>query len=47
MDNELSQLERDTAAYFDNMSEEAAREENELAAALYNAPKPDVDALGD
>jgi hypothetical protein len=31
---ELSQLERDTAAYFENMAEEQAREECELEAAL-------------
>ena len=41
---ELSQLERDTAAYFENMSEEEAREERELEVALSNSPTPDVDA---
>lgn len=44
MKKEPSQLERDTAAYFENMTEEEAREERELEAALYNTPKPDVDA---
>jgi hypothetical protein len=34
MKTKLSQLERDTAAYFENMSEEEAREERELEAAL-------------
>ncbi len=29
-----SQLERDTAAYFENMTEEEAREEQELEAAM-------------
>ncbi len=33
----LSQLERDTAAYFEYMSEEEAREERELEAALANS----------
>ncbi len=33
MKMELSQLERDTAAYFENMSDEEAREERELAVA--------------
>ncbi len=41
---ELSQLDRDTAAYFENMSEEEDREERELEAALCNSPKPEVDA---
>ena len=45
MTKELSQLERDTAAYFENMSEEEEREDRELEAALWNTPKPDVDAL--
>ena len=43
MRKKLSQLERDTAAYYENMSEEEAREERELEAALFNSPKPDVD----
>ena len=36
---EPSQLERDTAAYFENMSEEEAREERELGAALAASAK--------
>ena len=44
MKKKLSPLERDTAAYFENMSEEEAREDRELEAALYASPKPDVDA---
>lgn len=34
MKMEPTQLERDTAAYYENMSEEEAREERELEAAL-------------
>jgi hypothetical protein len=34
MKMEFSQLERDTAAYFENMSEEEARQEHELEAVL-------------
>jgi hypothetical protein len=30
----MNQLERDTAAYFDHMTEEELKEENELAKAL-------------
>jgi hypothetical protein len=44
MKKELAQLERDTATYFENMSEEEARAERELEAALCSSPKPDVDA---
>ena len=33
----MNQLERDTAAYFDNMTEEELKEENELAKALAGA----------
>jgi hypothetical protein len=47
MKKELSQLEEDTAAYFENMSEEEAREERALETALWNSPKPDVDAPED
>lgn len=32
-------LEFDTAAYFNGLSEDAAREENELAGSLHNAAK--------
>ena len=42
--SEQSQLERDTAAYFENLSEEEQREEQELERALCNTPRPDVDA---
>jgi hypothetical protein len=34
-----NQLERDTAAYFDNMTEEELQEENDLAKALAGAAK--------
>jgi hypothetical protein len=44
MKKRLSRLARDTTAYFENMTEEEAREEHELEAALCNTPKPDVDA---
>jgi len=47
MKTKPSQLERDTAAYFENMSEEEAREDRELEAALCNSPTPDVDAPED
>ena len=47
MKNELSQLDRDTAAYFENMSDEEAREERELAVAMCEIPKPDVDLPDD
>jgi hypothetical protein len=33
----MNPLERDTAAYFDNMTEEELKEENELARALAGA----------
>ncbi len=35
----MNQLERDTAAYFDNMTEEELKEENELGEALAEAAK--------
>jgi hypothetical protein len=40
MKKKLSQLERDTAAYFENMTEQEAWEERELEAALCNTPQP-------
>jgi hypothetical protein len=43
----MNQLERDTAAYFDNMTEEELKEENELAKALAGAADGiDFDAEG-
>jgi hypothetical protein len=36
---QMNRLERDTAAYFDNMTEENLKEENELAKALAGAAK--------
>ena len=47
MTKELSQLERDTAAYFKNMSEEETREDRELEAALCRTPQIDIDAAED
>ena len=47
MKKELSRLERDTATYFENMTEEEAREERELEAAMCDTPKQDVDAPED
>jgi hypothetical protein len=44
---ERSRLDRDTAAYFENMTEEEAREERELEILLCDSPKPDVDAPED
>jgi hypothetical protein len=35
----MNQLERDTAAYFDSMTGEALKEENELAKALAGAAR--------
>jgi hypothetical protein len=43
MKKKVSQLERDTAAYFEGMTEEEAREEQELEKALCNTPRPDPD----
>jgi hypothetical protein len=40
----FSQLERDTAAYFERMTEEETRKERELEDALCDAPGPNVDA---
>ena len=48
MKNELSELDRDTAAYFANMTEEEAREERELEVAICSSTFPiDVDVIED
>jgi hypothetical protein len=47
MKREFSQLERDTAAYFENMSEEEAREESGLEAVLCSTLQFDVDEVED
>ena len=44
MDNEQTQLERDTAAYYENLTGDALRDEQELERALGNTPRPDVDS---
>jgi hypothetical protein len=44
MSKEQSQSERDTAAYFENLSEEALQDEGELEQASCGTPRPDPDA---
>jgi hypothetical protein len=42
--SEPSQLERDTAAWYENLTEEEWRDEQELERALSDTPRPDPDA---
>jgi hypothetical protein len=44
MSNEQSRLERDTAAYYENLTEEELQDEQELERALGNTPRPNADA---
>jgi hypothetical protein len=44
MKKKLSQLERDTAAWYENLSEEELRDERELEKAICSVPAPNVDA---
>jgi hypothetical protein len=43
MKGEWTQLEHDTAAYFEQMTEDEARRERALEAALGKCPRPDPD----
>jgi hypothetical protein len=44
MGDEQSQLERDTAAYYESLSAEELRDERELERILGNTPRPEPDA---
>jgi len=44
MSDEQTQLERDIAAWYENLTEEELRDEQELERALANTPRPDPDA---
>lgn len=47
MKKKQTQLERDTTAYYESLSGEALRDEQELERAVSKVPSPDVDAPED
>jgi hypothetical protein len=47
MKKKETQLERDTTAYYESLSGEVLRDEQELERAISNVPSPDVDASED
>ena len=44
MANEETQLERDIAAWYENLTEEELRDEQELERIIGNTPRPDPDS---